>query len=68
MTPGRPSPPCAGQYLCSVGLDRADTLSAARRSNRIRCESLRSGSAMSSITARRRFLPTRRVPQRAAGT
>ena len=56
MTPGRPSPPSAGEYLWALRLYRADTLSAARTPNQIRCESLRSRTGMSSITARRRFL------------
>jgi hypothetical protein len=68
MAPGGPSPPCAGEYRCARQTARADTLSAARARNRIRCESLRSRTAVSSITARRRFLPTRTMSRRAAGT
>ena len=42
MTPGRPSPSSAGEYLWALRLYRVDTLSAARTPNQIRCESLRS--------------------------
>jgi hypothetical protein len=68
MTPGRPSPPSAGEYPWARDHDRVDTLGAARSRNRIRFGSLWTGTRANSIAPRRRFLPTRTTSRRAAGT
>ena len=68
MTSGRPSPLSAGEYRWVGDLDHLEKLSAARARIPIRCGSLWTGTCANSIAPRRRFLPTRTVARRAAGT